>query len=132
MMKNNYYKELKALLKNSRAEFSGVHVAAIIVTDKGIFKGVNYEDPVLNLGICAERSAIFSGITAGMKHIKEIHLTSNLNTELNMCAACRQVASSFMNGDDKIFVYTNKKVIQYTLNDLLPHRNKRIKGKYSK
>jgi len=126
----NYFKQLKALLKNSVANFSGVKVAAIIVTDKGIFKGVNYEDPVLNLGMCAERNAIFNGITNGMKHIKEIHLTSNLDYELNMCAACRQVASNFMNDNDKVFVYLKDGTVRkYTLKELLPHQNKKLMGK---
>lgn len=129
----NYFKELKALLKNSRAEFSGIHVAAIIVTDKGVFKGVNYEDPVLNLGICAERNAIFNAITNGMRHIKEIHLTSDFGKELQMCAACRQVASNFMNGNDKIFVYTKDgKRNEYKLDDILPNRVNKIQGKFKK
>jgi cytidine deaminase len=108
-IKNNFYNDLIHLLKKSVAPFSKINVAAIIVTDKGIFKGVNYEDPVFPVGICAERNAIFNGITNGMKKIYEIHIISNI-VNISMCGACRQVASSFSIPSTKVFVYTKNKL----------------------
>ena len=118
----NYYKQLKALLKNSSCEFSKIAVAAIIVTDKGIFKGVNYEDSVNSLSICAERNAIFNGITNGMKVIKEIHLLSN-KSNMTMCGACRQVASSFASKSTMVYDYDYKtgKVKATNFGQLLPN-----------
>lgn len=120
--KNNFYNDLVVLLKKAIASFSKISVAAIIVTDKGIFKGVNYEDPVCPEGICAERNAIFNGITNGMKKIYEIHVISNI-ANISMCGACRQVASSFSSSLTKVFTYTKGKpnyVKITSLNKLLP------------
>lgn len=115
--------ELKKLIKNSIAPYSHFNVASIIYTDKGYFSGVNYEDYLLNLGICAERNAIFNGVTNGIKKIKQLHLlTSNKNGEVNMCGACRQLLSSFMDYEkDEIYVYdANGKFKKYSLKQLLP------------
>jgi len=117
----NYYADLKKLLKNSICLYSDVAVSAIIITDKGLFKGVNYEDSVLNLGICAERNAIFNAITNGMNDIYEIHILSNL-PNIEMCGACRQVAGSFMDPKGKVYTYdlaTGKRKVT-TFGQLLP------------
>ena len=106
--KNNFYKDLVFLLKNSIAPFSKINVAAIIVTDKGIFKGVNYEDIICPESICAERNAIFNAVTNGMKKIYEIHIISNV-ANISMCGACRQVASSFSISSTKVFTYVKNK-----------------------
>ncbi len=130
----NYFKQLKALLPRALANISKVKVAAIIVTDKGVFKGVNYEDPVFSLGICAERNAIFNGITHGMKKIHEIHVLSSLGqTKLHMCGACRQVALVFSNEKTKVFVYNMMGKRQtYKLFEAFPHRNMDIEKKIIK
>ena len=122
--KNNFYRDLVLLLKNSVAPFSKINVAAIIVTDKGVFKGVNYEDAICPESICAERNAIFNAVTNGMKKIYEIHIISNV-TNITMCGACRQVASSFSNSSTKVFTYTKNKPnhIKVTfLDKLLPNK----------
>lgn len=126
LKKKDYFDDLIKLLPMARAPFSNVSVAAIIVTDKGIFKGVNFEDPVLNLGICAERSAIFSGITAGMQKIYEIHILANIpqRKKLNMCGACRQVASLFADENAKVCVYSldkSKEIVSFK--KLFPRSN---------
>lgn len=122
---NNYFTQLLKLLPMARGSFSNVSVASIIVTDKGIFKGVNYEDPVLNLGICAERSAVFAGITGGMSKIYEVHVLSNVSSEkLHMCGACRQVVSMFATEDAKVYSYSlDGSRVSYSFKSLYPHSN---------
>ena len=106
-LNKNYFNELKKLMKYASRTLTNVSVAAIIVTDKGIFKGVNYEDIVCSLSICAERNAIYNGITNGMSEIYEIHLITSRN-DLTMCGACRQLASSFTTDKANVFVYHTK------------------------
>lgn len=127
----NYFKQLKALLPRALANISKVKVASIIVTDKGVFKGVNYEDPVFSLGICAERNAIFNAITHGMRDIYEIHVLSSLgHTKLHMCGACRQVALGFSSEQTKVFVYNMDGERQtYKLFEAFPHRNRDVNKK---
>lgn len=130
----NYFKQLKALLSKALANISKVKVASIIVTDKGIFKGVNYEDPVFSLSVCAERNAIFNGVTNGMRDIYEIHVLSSLGeTKLHMCGACRQVALEFSSEKTKVFVYNLKGKRQiYRLFEAFPHRNRDVEKKIIK
>lgn len=118
----NYYKELVELLPRSVSKLTGVKVAAILVTDKGIFKGVNYEDLVCSLSICAERNALFNAITNGMKQIYEVHI---LGTFPNMgpCGACRQLLYAYGGDNVRIYSYTycSNKRSMVTLGHLLPN-----------
>lgn len=117
----NYYNELKKLLSKCYTPLTGVCVSAIIVTDKGVFKGVNYEDAICSLSICAERSAIYAALSHGMKKIYEIHILSP-KAEITMCGACRQLAYSFANNNTKVYTYNLRKKTrkETTLGKLLP------------
>lgn len=117
MTNKEIFKKLTKLLSiNKYAYFSHFKVAAIIVTDKGIFSGINYENNVVtNIGICAERNAVFSGVTHGIKRIYEVHLLSN-NKQGNTfpCGACLQVLAEFMKSNDKIYIYNSSSKIVKT------------------
>lgn len=117
----NYYQQLKKLLKNAHGTYSHINVAAIIVTDKGVFKGVNYEDCINSLSVCAERNAIFNAVTNGMKEIYEIHIISDY-PNIEMCGVCRQLALSFMKLTNKVYSYDLKtgKRWSTTLGQLMP------------
>ena len=65
------FKKLLELQKKAFAPFSNYKVACIIETDNGNYNGVNIEPDVLNLGICAERNAIFNAITNGATLVKK-------------------------------------------------------------
>ena len=61
------------------APYSHYSVGAALLTRSGrIFTGVNVENSVYPLGICAERTAVFSAVTAGeMDFIAIAVATSN-------------------------------------------------------
>lgn len=99
----NYFKELKALRERCNVKLTGVRVTAILVTDKGIFEGVNYENIICSLSQCAERTAVYAGVTKGMKKIYEVHVLPAI-PGMTMCGVCRQLVYSF--GGDNIMVYT--------------------------
>lgn len=124
-MPKKYYLQLKQLLKKAHAPLTGVKVAAIIVTDKGEFKGVNIESAVCSLSICAERNALFNAITNGAKEVKEIHITSNIEG-INMCGACRQLFVCWTKPTTKVYSYSLKtgKATIDTLGQLLPKAHK--------
>lgn len=100
----NYFKELKTLVPNAVRPLTSVYVTAIIVTDKGIFKGVNYENTICSLSMCAERTAIYGAIAYGMKRIYEIHILPSL-PGMTMCGACRQLALSFSTDSTRVYTY---------------------------
>jgi cytidine deaminase len=125
----NRFDMLEALLERSFAPYSGFHVASVVVTKSGeIFKGVNVESVAYPTTICAERNAIFSAVTAGVKagEIAEVHILARdaqkRLTEAFPCGSCRQViAEQSLNGAD-VFVYRSRtEVSRHTIASLLPH-----------
>ena len=120
--KKNYYKELVALLNYSVSRLTQIKVAAIIVTDKGLFSGVNFEDLICNLSVCAERTAIYGAIAHGMKKISEVHILGS-KPYMWPCGLCRQLISSFGTSKTKICVYAlgAKTPKVSTLGHLLPN-----------
>ncbi|UUD36838.1 Cytidine deaminase (Cytidine aminohydrolase) [Mycoplasmopsis californica] len=104
------YKEVKELLKKSYAPFSHFNVATIIIEKNGKkHYGVNVECAAYPSGLCAERNAIFSGVTNGLKpyNIKEMHLISSKNdTVINSCGGCLQVMNEFLDNEAKIYSYS--------------------------
>lgn len=105
---------------NAYAPYSKYKVGAALIGKSGkIYTGVNVENAAYPSGICAERTAIFSGVTAGEKKFEAIVVaTENGGFP---CGACRQVMAEF--GLDLLVVMVNKKgaiTQESTLRELLP------------
>ncbi len=117
------FEELLKLSKNSIATFSKYKVASIIETDNGVYSGVNIEPSVLNLGICAERNALFNALTNGSTYIKKIWLLTNSKINFGTpCGACRQLFIDYINEDTILCIYNLKgEFIEYKFIDLLPY-----------
>ncbi len=125
----NYFNELLKLLDNAYAEYSDFHVASIAVTRDGrIFKGVNVESAAYSTTICAERNAIFSAVTAGIKpgEIAEVHILAR-NAENRLfpaypCGSCRQIIAEQSHNEAVVYVYRSETdVSRHTIAELLPH-----------
>jgi len=78
--------------------------------------------------MCAERTAIFSAITNGVRRgdIAEVHILARnaekLLTEAFPCGACRQVIAEQSNNEAKVYVYRSESdVSEHKIADLLPH-----------
>ena len=112
-------KALQARL-NAYAPYSNYQVGAAILTTSGkIFTGVNVENAAYPDSICAERSAIFSAVSAGERDFEAIAVaTRNGGTP---CGSCRQVMSEF-GLDIKVLLVDEEGnlVQQQTVRDLLP------------
>jgi cytidine deaminase len=101
------------------APYSHYKVGAAILTDDGrVFSGVNVENAAYGLANCAERTAVFSAITAGAKRLLAVAVcTANAGSP---CGACRQVLVEFA-GDIPVFLSdTAGNVRETTLYALLP------------
>ncbi len=102
------------------APYSHYAVGAALLTRSGqIFTGVNVENSVYPLGICAERTAVFSAITAGeMDFIAIAVATSNGGTP---CGACRQVLAEFGEAIEVLLANGEGRLVrQTTVGELLP------------
>lgn len=98
-------------LVNSYAPYSKFHVSACAVMKnvKGELKefyGVNVENSSYGLTVCAERVAIFKGVSEGFKTLVALVLVASHNGEIQKvypCGACRQVMFEFKEEDPIIY-----------------------------
>jgi cytidine deaminase len=88
------------------APYSHYPVGAALLSESGkVFTGVNIENAAYPTGICAERVAVFKGVSEGERYFTAVAVvTANGGTP---CGSCRQVLSEFSRdmlvvmGDDK-------------------------------
>lgn len=106
--------------QNAYAPYSNYQVGAALLSKSGkTFTGVNVENAAYPDSICAERSAIFSAVSAGERDFEAIAVaTRNGGTP---CGSCRQVMSEF-GLDIEVFLVDEKGnlVLHSTVEDLLP------------
>lgn len=113
------YAKAQKALNHAIAPSSNFHVGAALLTSSGrIFSGCNIESPVY-LGLCAERVALFKGLSEGFRHFLALMIVSRESLPLLPCGTCRQLLWEF-SPELRILVAINKKVHPYLLKDLLP------------
>lgn len=129
MDKDEIIEKLKDLLEFSYSPYSKIKVSSAVKFNRVgldvVEFGTNVENISYGLTNCAERTAVFSAITKGMKSIKEVYIMSNLEEPIMPCGACRQVLSEFIPNPDKVNVIClnevgDEKVFKFS--DLLPYK----------
>lgn len=103
------------------APYSHYSVGAALLTESGeVVEGVNIENAVYPLTICAERVAIFKAVSEGHRSFKAIAVvTKNGGTP---CGSCRQVMAEF--GMDTVVYIADSEGKLYhtvTVDQLLPY-----------
>lgn len=101
--------------------YSNFHVGAAVLMDDGkIYTGCNIEIASYSPTICAERTAIFKGISEGARRIKTIAIVGDANLTFP-CGVCRQVIREF--GQDSTIIIANSQddYKVYKLEDILPY-----------
>ncbi len=112
--------------KHAYAPYSGFMVGAAVITKNGrIFPGVNVENSSFGATVCAERTALFSAITAGQGDIAAVVVAAALDGHaVNPCGICRQTLADF-NPDMKVILVnaeSGKIEKETTVAALLPDR----------
>ena len=88
------------------APSSGFKVGAALLAESGrVYQGCNIENGTLNLGLCAERVALFSALAAGERSFETLALASQWREPVTPCGACRQFLWEF--AGDITIVSTN-------------------------
>ena len=102
------------------APYSNYQVGAALLTTSGnIFTGANVENAAYGVTMCAERSAVFSAVSAGERDFVAIAVATHNGG--SPCGSCRQVISEFGLDIDVLQVDDQGKLIQQNiLRDLLP------------
>jgi cytidine deaminase len=102
------------------APYSNYQVGAALLTKSGkVFSGVNVENAAYPDSICAERSAVFSAVSAGERQFEAIAVaTRNGGTP---CGSCRQVLAEFGLDTQVLLVDGEGNLVdQKTVRELLP------------
>ncbi|MCC6865332.1 MAG: cytidine deaminase [Ignavibacteria bacterium] len=109
------------VMKNSHSPHSKFKVGAAILSKKGrIFKGTNVEFDALTLTVCAERTALFSGISAGEKNFIACAIAANSNEFVYPCGLCRQALVEFNPNMEILLIAKDKRTKSFILKEIIP------------
>jgi cytidine deaminase len=114
-------KTARGAAKASYSPYSQFAVGAAVLTGSGkIYAGVNVENASFGLCNCAERSAIFTAVTAGERKIKCVVVYTPTPTVTPPCGACRQVINEFGPQARVLSICDSDERLDLTLDTLLP------------
>jgi cytidine deaminase len=86
----------KQARENAHAPYSNFRVGAALRSASGrIFGGCNVENATYGLTICAERVAIFKGLSEGERGFSAIAVVTDAEALTPPCGACRQLIWEF-------------------------------------
>lgn len=96
--------------------------AAALFEDGKIYIGCNIENASYGATNCAERTAIFNGVSQGNRKLEALALIGDLNNYTYPCGICRQVICEFAkNKDIKIYIIKSEDdFIETTLEKIMP------------
>lgn len=104
------------------APYSNFKVGSAVLFDSGkIYGGCNIENASYGATNCAERTAIFSGISNGETKIKAIAIVGSAKENTYPCGICRQVLSEFADGDVEVILAKNEDdYVITTMKEVMP------------
>lgn len=103
------------------APFSGFLVGAALEAEDGtIVTGCNVESASYGLTMCAERVAIFKGVSEGHRRFRRVAVVTDTDTPTPPCGACRQLLWEFAPDAEVILANLRGKVVRYMVRELLP------------
>ncbi|MDQ0203248.1 cytidine deaminase [Pectinatus haikarae] len=95
-IENSLLEAAKKAREYAYCPYSGFKVGAAVLGKSGrIYTGCNIENVSYGLTNCAERTAIFKGISAGEKEFEILAVTADTKAPVAPCGACRQVMAEF-------------------------------------
>ncbi len=121
MEKKRLIKKALEAKEKAYVPYSGFHVGAAILTENNeIYTGCNIEIASYSPTICAERTAIFKGISEGELKVKAIAVLGD-SEYTYPCGVCRQVIREF--GKDALVIVAKSEddYKEYRLEELLPY-----------
>ena len=107
--------------ENAFAPFSKFKVgAAVQGIDGRIHTGCNVENATYGLTVCAERVAVFKGVSEGARRFKRVAVAADTEKLTPPCGACRQILWEFCGDVEIVLVNPKGKIESYRLKDLFP------------
>ncbi|MBR0104960.1 MAG: cytidine deaminase [Firmicutes bacterium] len=112
----------KKAMENSYSPYSEFRVGAAALGKSGmVYTGVNIENASYGATVCAERCAMFKGISEGEKGFSRIAVVCGANRPAPPCGMCLQVMTEFMEPETgEILLEENGGIKVYKLKELIP------------
>jgi cytidine deaminase len=106
---------------HAHAPFSGFKVGAAVEDSEGrIHTGCNVENATYGLTVCAERVAVFKGISEGARGFRRIAVAADTDALTPPCGACRQILWEFCGDVELVLTNLKGKTEIFRLKDLFP------------
>jgi cytidine deaminase len=93
---------------------------ALQAKNEKIYQGCNIETITSNLGICAERVALFKALSEGEREFTAIAIVASSGQVCTPCGVCRQLLWEFAPGLEVIMVDRHGHTLIKQMRDLLP------------
>lgn len=110
-----------AVRENAYAPYSRFKVGAAVIAGSGrVYTGCNVENASFSHTCCAERTAVFTAVSAGETRILGVAIVTETHPPASPCGSCRQVLHEF--GPDAFVLCANLAgdVTEATVRDFLP------------
>ncbi len=103
------------------APYSEFRVGAALEAEDGtIISGCNVESASYGLTMCAERVAIFKGVSEGHRRFKRVAVVTDTDLPTPPCGACRQLLWEFAPDAEVVIANLNGTTKRYRVRELLP------------
>ena len=107
--------------RHAVAPFSGFLVGAAVRAGSGkIYTGCNVESASYGLTVCAERVAIWKGLSEGERQFTELAVVADTETLTPPCGTCRQIIWEFARGAKIVFANLAGDTEIFHVAELLP------------
>ena len=93
--------------------------AALEAEDGRIFTGANVENASYGLTICAERAALATAVSAGVRRFRRLVVVAETDPPVSPCGACRQALGEF-GRELTVDAVGSRDSRRWTLGELLP------------
>ncbi len=114
-------KHAAAAMEGALANSSKFKVGVALLTkDEKIYQGCNIETLTSNLGICAERVALFKALSEGEREFKAMAVVASSGQVCTPCGVCRQLLWEFAPELEVIMVDRHGRTVVRQIRDLLP------------
>ncbi|HLB02042.1 MAG TPA: cytidine deaminase [Nitrospiria bacterium] len=106
----------RALANSSRFKVG----VALQAKNKKIYQGCNIETITSNLGICAERVALFKALSEGEREFTALAIVASSGQVCTPCGVCRQLLWEFAPGLKIVMMDRHGRTLEREIHDLLP------------
>jgi cytidine deaminase len=107
---------------NAYAPYSRFAVgAAVLMEDGSIHTGANVENCIPSLSICAERNAVATAASAGLRSPRALAVVTEMSPPARPCGLCRQALAEFARDLPILVVNPAGEREESSLAELLPY-----------